>query len=208
MPLSGELQAIVDRLNRDNARYAEQTRRAHQEAYDVAGALAARLGAADVQIVVAENARAWERIEHGADDRLDWAALGYTIHNIYGVIENYCLRVAKFFENGLEGGGWHRELLHRMTLSIGSLRPALLSADAYVLIDELRSFRHLFRNLYARPHVRAAIRQDCGQHRPLDPDRTRSVQARVAPATAAFRDAHDTFVARLETIAASLVDET
>jgi hypothetical protein len=152
-----------------------------------------RSDAADLQVVVAENGRAWERIEHGADDRLDWAALGYTIHNIYGVIENYCLRVAKFFENGLEGGGWHRELLHRMTLSIGSLRPALLSADAYVLIDELRSFRHLFRNLYARP---------------LDPDRTMSVQARVAPATAAFRDAHDAFVARLETIAAALDDET
>jgi len=47
MPLSGELQAIVDRLNRDNARYAEQARRAHQEAYALAGALAARLGAAD-----------------------------------------------------------------------------------------------------------------------------------------------------------------
>ena len=29
-------------------------------------------------------------------DEFDWAALGYTIHNIYNLIENYFLRVAKF----------------------------------------------------------------------------------------------------------------
>jgi len=145
----------------------------------------------DLRVVLGENSRAWKRIEHGADDRLDWAALGYTIHNVYGVIENYCLRVAKFFENGLEGSAWHKELLHRMTLEIGTLRPALLTEDTYLLIDELRSFRHLFRNLYARP---------------LDPDRTRLVQAKVGPAVKAFEEAHSAFVAKLEQIAAALDD--
>lgn len=145
--------------------------------------------AGDLHGVLDENSRAWERIEQGADDRLDWAALGYTIHNVYGVIENYCLRVAKFFENGLDGSAWHKELLHRMTLKIGTLRPALLSEDAYLLIDELRSFRHLFRNLYARP---------------LDPDRTRLVQRKVEPAVNAFDAAHREFVAKLEHIAAAL----
>ena len=144
---------------------------------------------ADLQSVVAENARAWERITLGANDRLDWAALGYTIHNIYGVIESYCLRVAKFFEKGLEGESWHRELLRRMTLEIPSLRPPLLSQDTYLLIDDLRSFRHLFRNLYARP---------------LDPERTQLVQARVGSATSAFMDAHAAFIARLEQVATAL----
>lgn len=150
-----------------------------------------RSDAEDLHVVVAENARAWERIDGGADDPLDWAALGYTIHNTYGVIENYCLRVAKFFENGLEGAGWHKELLHRMTLSIGTLRPALLTNDAYRLIDELRSFRHLFRNLYARP---------------LDPERTRLVQSKVGPAVTAFTEEHAMFVGKLEEIAAALED--
>ena len=103
----------------------------------------------DLDLVVAENARAWERIEHGATDRLDWAALGYTIHNIYGVMETY------------------------------------------LLVDELRSFRHLFRNLYARP---------------LDPDRTRLVQARVQPAASAFAAAHTEFVAEMREIANALDD--
>jgi hypothetical protein len=143
----------------------------------------------DLQSVVTENARAWERIALGATDRLDWAALGYTIHNVYGVMESYCLRVAKFFENGLEGESWHRELLRRMTLEIPSLRPALLNEETYRLIDDLRSFRHLFRNLYARP---------------LDPDRTQLVQATVGTATSAFVDAHTAFIARMEQIAAAL----
>jgi hypothetical protein len=46
------------------------------------------------------NARAAERIREGSTDTLDYSALGYTIHNIYGLIENACLRIAKFFENG------------------------------------------------------------------------------------------------------------
>lgn len=146
----------------------------------------------DLQVVAAENIRAWERIGHGADDPLDWAALGYTIHNVYGVIENYCLRVAKFFENGLEGTSWHKELMHRMTISIGTLRPALFDQKTYLLVDELRSFRHLFRNLYARS---------------LDPERTRLVQGRVAPAVQAFHDAHRQFARQLEDIIAGLDDE-
>lgn len=145
--------------------------------------------AADLSVVAAENTRAWERLQNGANDQLDWAALGYTIHNVYGVIENYCLRVAKFFENGLDRDGWHRHLLHRMTLAIGTLRPALFDSATYLSIDDLRSFRHLFRNLYARP---------------LDPARTSLVQAKVGPAVRAFTAAHADFVRKLEVIAAAL----
>ena len=76
-----------------------------------------------------------------------------------------------------------------MTLEIASLRPALLGEETYLLIDDLRSFRHLFRNLYARP---------------LDPDRTRLIQAKVGPATSAFANAHTRFVARMEEIARAL----
>ena len=70
--------------------------------------------ARDFKELVKENARAMDRIDQGAVDRLDWAALGYTIHNLYGVIENYCLRIAKFFENGIGQDAWHKELLRRI----------------------------------------------------------------------------------------------
>ena len=49
-----------------------------------------------------ENLRAWGRIQEGAADSLDFAALAYTLHNIYCLLENYFLRVAKFFENALD----------------------------------------------------------------------------------------------------------
>lgn len=145
--------------------------------------------AKDFRVLVEENKRALGRIEQGAVDSLDWAALGYTVHNIYGVIENYCLRIAKFFENGIGQDAWHKELLRRMTLAIGDLRPALLDDEALLLFDELRSFRHLFRNLYARP---------------LDPERMRFVQAKVIPASEAFLRAHESYTVKLTIIAENL----
>ena len=63
----------------------------------------------------AKNAKAKRRIEAGAQDELDWAALGYTIHNLYNAIESYFLRIAKFFENALSPDTWHRDLIAWMT---------------------------------------------------------------------------------------------
>jgi hypothetical protein len=145
--------------------------------------------ARDIRSLVEENRRALARVEQDAVDRLDWAALGYTIHNLYGVMENYCLRIAKFFENGLDRESWHKDLLRRMTLTVGDLRPAFIDDEAFLLLDELRSFRHVFRNLYARP---------------LDPERVRLVQAKVKPASEAFLAAHEAYTLKLEVIAREL----
>jgi hypothetical protein len=71
------------------------------------------------------NRRAMERVERDERDELDWAALGYTIHNIYNLLENYFLRISKFFENALDPTTWHKDLIERMTLSIEGVRPAL-----------------------------------------------------------------------------------
>ena len=101
--------------------------------------------------LVVLNRRGAGRIASGATDELDYAALGYSIHNLYGVMENACFRIAKFFENGLSPQSWHRELLERMLLEIPDLRPAFLSRQEFLLLDELRGFRHVFRNLYSRP---------------------------------------------------------
>ncbi len=81
-------------------------------------------------------------------DEFDWAALGYTIHNIYNLMENYFLRVAKFFENNIDQDAWHRSLIDRMALEIPGFRPALLKREDLEAIHDLRSFRHVFRNIY------------------------------------------------------------
>jgi len=73
-----------------------------------------------------------------------------------------------------------------MTLTIGDLRPAFLDERAFLLIDELRSFRHVFRNLYAKP---------------LDPQRVSLVQEKLKPAAVSFLEAHDAYVRKLHVIA-------
>lgn len=120
------------------------------------------------------NERAVQRIQEGARDYLDYAALGYTIHNLYSIMENSCFRIAKFFENNLDDASWHRELLDRMRLDIPGVRPAFLNEQAYYLLDELRAFRHVFRNLYARP---------------VEGEKIQAVQQKVPEALNQFREA-------------------
>ena len=98
--------------------------------------------------LVQENIQAINRIDQGASDSLDFAALGYTIHNLYCLMENSFLRIAKNFENKIEQKSWHRDLVRRMTLEIKGLRPALFTEEEATRIDELRAFRHAFRSLY------------------------------------------------------------
>lgn len=75
--------------------------------------------------------------------------VGYKLHNLYNAFENIFRNVAHTFENTLEErSGWHAELLRRMRLDLMPVRPALIDADAYDKLDELRRFRHVFRSLY------------------------------------------------------------
>jgi hypothetical protein len=55
----------------------------------------------ELKRITEQNHRAWERIQNGATDPIDWRALGFTLHSAHGVVENYLLRVSKFFENDL-----------------------------------------------------------------------------------------------------------
>ena len=101
-----------------------------------------------------KNREMTRRIEESqTDDEFQFAALGYTIHNLYNAFESYFLRIAKFFENNLVEHEWHRSLIHRMTLDINGVRPALFDMDLANRIDELMRFRHLFRNLYKTPLI-------------------------------------------------------
>ena len=120
------------------------------------------------------NHKAIERIKNGAEDYLDYAALGYTIHNLYSLMENACFRIAKFFENNLTNDSWHRELLDRMILDIEDVRPAFLNRETYLILDDMRAFRHLFRNLYARP---------------IDSDKVLLIQKNIPEAVSGFREA-------------------
>jgi hypothetical protein len=105
--------------------------------------LEAELGA-DAKLLessLLKNRRATERAALKGDDEFAWAAVGYTIHNMNCLFENYFPRIAKFFEYGLDPAAWHSQLVGRMTLEIPGLRPALFDQVLDTRIDEFRSLR-------------------------------------------------------------------
>lgn len=119
----------------------------------------------------------------------DVIALAYTIHNLYNAVENYFLRIAKFFENHLEAATWHRDLVNRMAVEIEDLRPPLLPRESLADFHELRGFRHVFRSLYDTP---------------LDPEKVALANKRVQPAYQALSSAHEHFVAKLMAVREAL----
>ncbi|MGA2547874.1 MAG: hypothetical protein ABSF43_15085 [Rectinemataceae bacterium] len=136
-----------------------------------------------------KNRRAIERTVGLGADEFAWAAVGYTIHNIYCLFENYFLRVSKFFENGLDPAAWHAQLVERMTLEIPGLRPSLFDRAFAARIDELRRFRRAFRNLYLSE---------------LDPDRARKLNDALPEIISDFSVFHERFVAALDILAQAL----
>jgi hypothetical protein len=139
-----------------------------------------------LEALLQENARAWRRILEGATDSLDYGALAYTLHNLYCLFENYFLRIAKFFENALDPETWHRDLVRRMALEIRGVRPAFMDDGLAHDIDELRGFRHVFRNLYQTS---------------LDPQRIQALQARLKSTVDRFAEAHQRFIEKIRAVA-------
>ncbi len=75
-------------------------------------------------------------------------SMGYQLHNLYCAFEQVFEVIAQFFENHIAGERYHTDLLRRMRLTIEGIRPAWISEEAFILLDELRRFRHFFRHAY------------------------------------------------------------
>ena len=136
-----------------------------------------------------KNQEMSRRIADQRATEFDWASLGYTIHNFYNALENYFLRIAKFFENSLDTETWHRDLVDRMALSIEGVRPALLPDEVRHELHELRSFRHVFRNIYDST---------------LDPERVDRVNQTLPPIMQVMEKSHLAFQAELNQISEGL----
>lgn len=69
--------------------------------------------------------------------------------NYYTCLETIFFRIAQFFENSLPTERWHAELLDKMRLQIAGVRESVISAESYMLLDELRRFRHFKRYYFS-----------------------------------------------------------
>ena len=77
-------------------------------------------------------------------------SIAYQLHNLYCAFEDLFKIIANTFENNIQDkASYHMELLKRMAISIEGIRPSLVSQESYALLDNLRSFRHLFRHAYS-----------------------------------------------------------
>ncbi len=159
-------------------------------------ALVAELDGDETEIcrVRQNNLRAWQRLEAGASDSLDWGALGFTLHSLYGISENYFLRISKFFENNLPQDRWHKALVEKMALDIPGIRPPLFctsqnTRDAL----ELLKFRHRIRNLYGED---------------LDPGKTAEIQTIADRFYSSFPAIHSNFREKIIAIAKNFAAHT
>jgi hypothetical protein len=78
----------------------------------------------------------------------DSAALN--VQGLYTGIERIFEQIARQLDNRVPtGDSWHLDLLRQMQADVPGVRPAVISSDSLVGLDELRRFRHVVRNVYA-----------------------------------------------------------
>ncbi|WP_287189761.1 hypothetical protein [Syntrophothermus sp.] len=109
------------------------------------------------------------------DDEISCRVLGSYLHDYYCCLERVFMHIARSFGEGIPGGSqWHKELLEEMSLNIPGVRVAVISKRTMAKLNELRGFRHVFRNLYgfnldpakeqavltSLPSISAAVKKD------------------------------------------------
>jgi hypothetical protein len=71
------------------------------------------------------------------------------LHGFYSGIERLFELIARHVDQSHPSGDtWHRDLLAQMAADRPNARPAVISQDTAVMLDEFRRFRHLVRNIY------------------------------------------------------------
>jgi hypothetical protein len=76
-------------------------------------------------------------------------AIGSYLHDYYCAVEKIASHVCRATEEGMpKGNSWHYQLIFNMSLELNELRPRLFSKELLNLLNELRGFRHVFRNVY------------------------------------------------------------
>ncbi|HHW61055.1 MAG TPA: hypothetical protein GX404_04020 [Syntrophomonadaceae bacterium] len=83
------------------------------------------------------------------EDEISCRVIGSYLHDYYCGLEKIFVHIARGFGGTLPmGEQWHKDLLEEMTLEIPGVRTALISKKTLAKLDELRGFRHIFRNAY------------------------------------------------------------
>jgi hypothetical protein len=83
------------------------------------------------------------------DDQFALRAVGSFLHDFYSSVENIFKIIARSIDQSVPvNSELHAELLQQMSLNVDRVRPAVISIKTMNLLNEYRSFRHVFRNIY------------------------------------------------------------
>ena len=98
--------------------------------------------------VVDRAEQGWERAKTQNDDYyLDGVALN--LHGFYSGLEHIFEKIASLVDESVPGGSnWHQELIRQMGIEISGVRPAVISGELRIALEEYRGFRHIVRNVY------------------------------------------------------------
>jgi hypothetical protein len=76
-------------------------------------------------------------------------AIAGSLHSIYSGYENVIERLVRAIDGDIPvGKDYHLMLLKRALNPIKDVRPSIISIGTFRLLDELRTYRHKFRNIY------------------------------------------------------------
>lgn len=92
--------------------------------------------------------KGWQHSKINSDDMyVDGVALN--LHGFYSGLERLFELIATVVdESRPQGAEWHKELLEQMSKQVPGVRPAIISEQVRLRLDEHRHFRHLIRNVY------------------------------------------------------------
>ncbi len=97
----------------------------------------------------AERARFLTEKALASNDDGFWDGVALNLHSFYTGVERILEEIAREVDGALPTGPeWHRDLLLQMSAEIPGKRPAALSRETRLLLDEYQGFRHIVRNLY------------------------------------------------------------
>ena len=101
----------------------------------------------DVRVASETAGLAWLRLSQG--DASGFESCAYQLVRLFNIIEQMGLRIARAFENHIDDErGWHAEVVHRLSIVVPGVRPALYQPEILPALRDLRGFRHVITHAY------------------------------------------------------------
>ncbi len=91
----------------------------------------------------------WEAPHLEKADSFTLRAIGSLLHDFYQAVESIFELIAREIDQSIpQDPEWHLALLKQMSIPLATTRPAVIERGTLEVLNEYRSFRHVFRNVY------------------------------------------------------------